>query len=184
MSKVAGLPLSDFLAHGHQTEVLVQVPHRARFRVQLRNDGPSGPFHLARHKDIWWLLHPDMIDMVPSYELWRAELYEAVYDDGQTFVIPVTYPRPGKEGWGETLTEAVHLATKQWVSIESDHENCRYLISADAKKWRAEPNFCGCDFGDLIDLAFEGRIITTREQAFELWPRKRRRRTISESYED
>lgn len=176
--------LEDFLVNDtSQASVAVQVPHGGWFRVHPEKDRLPGPFHLAFSEKEWWLIHPDVISQYRISNLWRAELYEGIYEDGRTFVIPVTHPLPGKEDWYETLNHAVSLARNQWVSIESDREQDCYLIHPQAKTKKLIPNWPECDFSDLVELAFTDRIITTCQQAQAKWP-KRLKRVIHESFDD
>lgn len=183
MRDPAVFSLSDYVAHAHQTAISVQVPHGGWFRVHPDKERLAGPFFVARSDEQWWLIHPEVVAEVRISGLWRADLYEAMYEDGRIFIIPVTYPLPGKEGWFETLSEAVKLARKQWVTIESDRDQFCYQVYTEPKKKRAEPDWLGCDFGDLVESAFADRIVTTCDQARKKWPRSAKR-SISESFEE
>jgi hypothetical protein len=176
--------LSDFLVNAaSQTTVPVQVPLSGRFRVNPAKDRLAGPFKLVFFDHEWWLIHPDVASQHRFPNLWCAELYEAIYEDGRTFVIPVTHPLSGREGWYETLNQAIQLARKQWVSIESDRTQDCYLIYPQGKTRLGAPSWLEGDFSDLVDLAFTDRTITTLAQARAKWP-KATKRVICESLED
>lgn len=185
MSNPPVFSLDDYVANAHQTAATVQIPHGGWFRVHPDKERVAGPFFVARYEEQWWLVHPDVIASgIRISVLWRADLYEAMYEDGRVIVIPVTYPLPGKEGWFNTLTEAVKQARKQWVSIESDRDQGCYQVHTEPKKKRADADWLGCDFGDLVEHAFADRIITTCEQARKKWPQFSSKRTVTEAYED
>lgn len=175
--------LDDFLAHSHQSPAIVQVPHGGWFRVHPDKERLVGPFFVARSDDQWWLVHPDVVPEVRISGLWRADLFEAMYEDGRTIIIPLTYPMLGKEGWYDSLQEAIKVSRKQWVSIESDRDQGSYDVHTEPKKKRTEPDWLGCDFGELVESAFAGRIISTLEQARKKWPRSSKR-VIPESLDD
>lgn len=117
-------------------------------------------------------------------QLWRADLYEGITPDGQRFLLPVTQPlQANRNTYHETLSDAVKLARKKWITVESDKDHKCFNVSCE-KAMKTEPdNWPECDFVDVLEKAFRGRIICTSKDVL-IKLKKPSRRDISEDYDE
>jgi len=148
---------------GRAPSVQVYIPKTA-FRIHPDRSRSIANVYLSRAGDKWWLVDAELVEERSSHipGLWRADLYEGSTQDGQSFLLPVTQPlQASRNTYHETLTDAVKLARKKWVTVESDKVNQCFDVSC-AKSMKAEPDgWSDCDFVDVLEAAFRGRIICT-----------------------
>lgn len=167
--------LDDFAVDASsQMHIPVCIPHKTLFRIHPDIERTSTVF-LSRAGDEWWLIHPKVVERYRVPRLWQADLYEGIQDNGTSFVLPVTHPLPGCEGWHDTLTRAAQLARKHWVNIESNKEQACYNVHPDGKKWRSVPEWPDGTFAEIVEFSFLDRIITTYEDAKARLPRSTKR---------
>lgn len=165
-----------------QIQVPVAIPHNKPFRIHPDPDR-TVTVYSSRAGDEWWLVHPDVVAKYRVPRLWQADLYQGVHENGSTFVLPVTHPLTGFETWYSSLSRAVKLARKDWISIESDRDQACYNIHAAKKNWAAAPDWSDDSFSDVIELAFFDRIISTVAEARSRLPHKAKRR-IEETFDE
>lgn len=142
------------------------------------------PLWLARPDGKWWLVHPEVVARYHVPKLWKADLYQAIWPDGRSFLLPVTHPRAsGPEGWYSSLTEAVQEAQQGWITLERDHNSECYDFERP-KGWRKAPNWPDWDFEDIVHLAFFDHLLTVpTAKAMQLTRRRTPRRFIEETVE-
>jgi hypothetical protein len=178
MVKPRPFNLADFaIDPTSQIHLPVCIPHNMPFRIHPDAERTATVF-LSRAGDEWWLLHPKVVERYRAPRLWQADLYEGVQENGMSFVLPVTYPLPGYEGWYESLSHAVQLARKRWVSIESDREQGRYNMVPGASKVLSIPaQWLDGEFSEIVEVAFLDRIISSVEEAKVRLPKTSKRKT-------
>lgn len=143
--------------------VQVYIPKTA-FRIHPDRSRSIINVYLSRTSDKWWLVDAELVEeghsQIPG--LWRADLYEGITPEGQPFLLPVTQPlQANRNTYHETLTDAVKLARKKWITVESDKVHQCFDVSCE-KTMKAEPDgWSECDFSDVLEDAFRGRIICT-----------------------
>lgn len=180
MSKPAVFRLDDFVVAEGQTDVPICIP-KSPFRIHPDKNRTAGPVYLSRAGDEWWLVHPDVLDTYRVPRLWQAELFQGIWPDGRTFILPLTYPRPNCGGWFDTLQQAIQLARTQWITIESDSDQGCYLITP-AKKAGGAIEWPECDFADVVEVAFDGHIILTPQEAMARLARNKGKRPVREEF--
>ncbi len=89
-----------------------------------------------------------------------VQLHAAIDRSGNLSLIPVFLP--GDDGkrnpWHESLAQAVELAKTRWVRIEANMSAGAYDV-LEATGNLAEPVWPDSSMGDLIQVAFRGKII-------------------------
>lgn len=170
---------------GRVPGVQVYIPKTA-FRIHPDRSRSIINVYLSRTSDKWWLIDAELVEeghsQIPG--LWRADLYEGVTTEGQPFLLPVTQPlQANKNTYHETLTDAVKLARKKWITVESDKAHQCFDVSCE-KAMKAEPDgWSDCDFSDVLEEAFRGRIICTDKDVMAKLKRPSRRE-INENDEE
>lgn len=77
-----------------------------------------------------------------------------------TFIWPVTASEAG--GWGDSARSAAFLARDHWVRIVANRPASSYdVITAEAEI--PPPRWPDMTFGDLLKVAFKGRVIDSME---------------------
>ena len=176
--------LSRFLAdEDRPIEIKVFVP-KGVFRIHPNEDRMAGPVYMSYAGNEWRLVGRDVVNSYRVPYLWQAELYEGTLPDGTTFILPLTYPKPGCEGWFNTLQQAISLARTQWVSIEADREEMCYVITPDGKKMQKPLEWMDCGIADLVGAAFFDRMVLTVKEAEKCFPKKQPRRIHQEEFEE
>jgi hypothetical protein len=155
-----------------QLFIPVQLPYNGFFRVNPNRKGTDEIYHIVRHQNEWWLVHRAVASRYRIPRLCRSELFEAVYSDGRTLIIPVTTSLPGKEDWNLTLTAAIKSAKKRWTGLrKDDYHNC-YNHSTNAPNSLLEPEWQNDDWEKLLEHAFIDRMILTVDQAEKMFPKR------------
>lgn len=155
----------------------------SRFRIHPDRRRMASDVYLSRAGNEWSLVAADVVEegLVHIPKLWRADLYEGIWQNGRSFVLPVTFPvEGGHMDWYDTLTYAVSLARKQWVTVASDKNQGCFLVTPEKKHLAAPEVWPDCEFAELVELAFYDRIILSREDAIAKLPKKARREVSEE----
>lgn len=183
MRNTATFSLDQFaLDDTSHIQVPVAIPHNKPFRIHPDADR-TRTVHLSRAGDEWWLIHPAVVAQYRVPRLWQADLYQGIYENGTTFIMPATHPLSGCESWYSSLSRAVKLARKDWISMESDRGQACYNIASNKKHWTTKPEWPDDSFSDIVELAFFDRIITTVADAKSRLPHKTKRR-VEETFDD
>lgn len=167
-TKINGLDLAAFVTNAPQLTPLVQVPHNDFFKVITNLELKGKFFNLVTCNKLWWLIADDVIGECEQQglkieNLWKAELFQALYQTGRNLLIPATAPLAGKEFWRETLQEAIDAARDAWVKLEKSNHGYDYHCSKqdllDENDWQI------LSTAELLNEAFAGRVIATFKQA-------------------
>lgn len=184
MSERPSFSLSDYVVDTDEVAIPVCIAKQP-FRIHPSKKRSAGPLLLARpdQRD-WWLVHPDIAQRYQIPHLWTADLYQGIWADGGSFLMPVTHPRAGgPTGWYDTLTEAVTLARTQWVTVKADHDNECYIVAEAKSSWRAAPDWPDWTFADMVEYAFADRVIATKADVKGRFAPKGGRRVVHEEDE-
>ncbi len=172
--------LSRFVARSQgttQTSIPICIP-TTRFRIHPDRERMVANVYLSRAGDEWWLVDASVAEDGRAHvpKLWRADLYEGVWANGRSFLLPVTFPVDGVHmDWYDSLTYGVTLARKQWVTVTSDRSQGCFIVTPEKQK-RSEPEgWLDCEFHELVEFAFDDHIIYSKEDALAKLPRKSRR---------
>lgn len=182
------LDLSRFQARSpgySSANVPICIP-TSRFRIHPDRERTISDVYLSRAGDEWWLIDADVVEggHVRIPKLWRADLYEGVWANGRSFVLPVTFPvEGGNMDWYDTLTYAVSLARKQWMTVTADKNQGCFRVMPEKKRMPEPQEWPECEFAELVEFAFYGRIILTAEDAIAKLPKKPRRE-VSEEFDE
>jgi hypothetical protein len=184
-SRAFDLSLFTASAFRQAPEIQVCMPKTA-FRIHPDHERTASGIYLSHLDGKWWIVAADVVEEegIEFPNLWRADLYEGLKRNGQRFVLPVTLPMQiNKTDWHDTLTQAARLARKKWITVESDKPRGRFdvtsrqLITEEADDWADD------EFANVLEQAFEGRIIYTRNDALAKLKKPPRRENI-EDYDD
>ena len=184
--KSQGFDIARFAASssGLAPGIPVCVPKTA-FRIHPDRERTVSNIYIAHVNGKWWIIAADVVEDegIDIQNLWRADLYEGIRPDGQRFVLPVTLPTwTDKTDWHDSLTQAVKLARKKWVTVEADKVNQCFDVTSEKPMKAGPDDWIDDEFSDVLELAFQGHIIYTRKEAMTKL-RKPSRREISEDFE-
>jgi hypothetical protein len=169
----------------HQTSIPVQLPYLGYFRVNPHREGVDGIYNLVRYQDEWWLVHPEVVNNYKIPKLRKAELYEALYDDGRTILVPVTKSAPGYEDFNLSMKAIMEAAQKRWLALHKDEENSCFISNPAASNRFEDPEWVLNDSPDLlIEAAFRDRMILSVEQAKKMFTKRQALRFVSEDDDD
>lgn len=143
----------------------VGIPRRS-FRV--RPGSRTEPLNFILHNRLWWLVRQDIVKHCNPDKILSGRLYEGVYQDGRTILIPVTDRLNGLTDWGDFLESAIAKAECNWVEVETDY-NYRYGLTERAIS--TAPTWSGCTLPELVCEAFEGQMIETVEHYYAMFPK-------------
>ncbi len=129
----------------------------SRFSTPVLRDLSSGQLYLVVGQ--FWPQLADSLTMVcPRL---------CVNDDDEIFVWPVPTPNPGRGSaapWRETAGVLASLAEMRWCRVVADEAARQYVVSTltddDAPPPPAWP---ADDFLDILQAAFDGRIIASED---------------------
>ena len=179
--------LSRFAASASGLTPAIQVcmPQTA-FQIHPDRERTVCGIYLCLFERKWWMVAADVVEdeAIEIQNLWRADLYEGRKLDGQRFVLPVTLPLYSDQtDWHDTLSQAVRLARKKWITVESDKTNKCFNVTSEKPIKAGQDDWPDDEFSDLLEQAFHGRIIYTRKDAVAKL-KKPARRNISEDLQD
>ncbi len=135
--------------------------------------------HKTEEENKWYLVNPQAVRKFQINGLWQAELYEGIDEDGRIFILPSTLSDQGYESYQETMETAILAARKQWSILKTFKEDRIHTVRP-AKRKIAAPVWPDHDFCDVIELAFNDRVINTYEEAEMIFPKKKSSRVIIE----
>lgn len=137
--------------------------------------------YLSRFDDKnWWLIRTRVKKAIHIPKLWVADLHHGVLEDGTNFILPLTHPHQGCNGYHDSLKTAIEKARSVWckATTNTDERDYDILISRDN---RSEPSWLDGEWSDFIEAAFQEYTIQTIEQAATLFPPLRSHNTPEES---
>lgn len=152
--------LSNFVHN--QTEDLESPPRvcipRDPFRIHPDKSRKASVF-LTWKNERWYLVAKDVAEEFCLSSVRRAEIYEGVFLNGKTFLLPITLTNdPEYASWGDSLLESVPKARRHWVELEKDKDFNRHE-SRILKTMKETPNWSELEFEEIVALAFYDRII-------------------------
>lgn len=117
---------------------------------------------LKEHQETY-LVDPSTATLIPDL-VKPVEIRYAIDRMGNIFLIPIVLPDPtGRVNtWAESLAQAVNHATRDWIRITANMAMGGYEIFT-APLQNAEPDWPDFPFTQVLEKAFEGRIIRTEE---------------------
>lgn len=150
-----------------QDSVPVMIP-RSPFRIHPDKSRTSRVILSRFDRRHWWLVDKAVARSCRVPRRWVSTLHHACLEDGTNFILPLTEPREGYEGWFQSLKQAIALARKQWVVAEPDADERTYNIKPHNNGW-AGPRWLAGDWSDYVELAFYDHTITSHQQAKSLF---------------
>lgn len=99
-------------------------------------------------------------------ELTKKKLFLWITQVGNLGVWPIKVSKSGNskewvDTWNRSALKAAKIAMGAWTSIRSNQSSKQYDIVQAS--WDLEPKFPSVDFGQLLMLAFDNRILETTE---------------------
>ncbi len=99
-------------------------------------------------------------------ELTEKRLYLWMTQDGNLGIWPINAPRSGdSKGWidpySRSALKAARIGMSAWISIRPNHRLKQYDVFQAS--WDIEPQWPLNDFGQLLMLAFEDRVLETMD---------------------
>lgn len=158
----------DYVADHGVEKVITNVPIQrskkgAFFRVHPGQEFQLNAATLELKGDTTeiYLLASKVLGIVPDMEK-PVTLRLAVDKAGNPFLIPV--PMQSADGrrnsWSDSLAEAVKIAETKWVRISANMSGGSYNVHV-ATALNDEPRWPTISFGEILEIAFRGRIIST-----------------------
>jgi len=110
-----------------------------------------------------YLLTTDVLGTLPDMER-LVTLRLAVDKFANPFLIPVPLPTPDgrRNSWSESLAQAVKISETRWVRLSSNMPGGCYTLHV-ATALNDEPTWPDLGFGEIIEIAYRGRIISSPE---------------------
>lgn len=106
------------------------------------------------------VITPDLVEEGYVTNAYSATLYVGMKPNGTLFLLPVTKPLGGHSStWYEGWKEIIPAAQEEFVAVKADRERFRHVH--EAKPDVAMPRWPDFDYQDLINQAFEGRVVQT-----------------------
>lgn len=128
----------------------------------------------------WVLVHPTVAKRFRIPNLMQTDLYEVIDSQGNTEVIPAAhYKTPGYESYLDTLETVIRRGRAQWIKMQTHDDDHTHTCTPCSKRY-PDPVWPEHDFEDVIEQAFEGRIIDSDEIAENLFQRKGSRTAVVE----
>jgi hypothetical protein len=121
----------------------------------------------------WWLVKNSVKKATKIPKLWLADLHHGVLEDGTNFILPLTHPHHGYNGYHDSLKTAIEKARSVWCRVVTNTTERDYNILISRNN-RSEPVWLDGPWSDFIEVAFQDYTINTIEQAATLSPSSRR----------
>jgi hypothetical protein len=154
--------INEYLVNLQDFEPRQSVPvcvPRKPFRIEK---GSARYGYLICSENQWYLLHPELSNDHDISGIQKATLYQGIFDDGESFILPVTHPEPGKNpSWYDGWMNIVDAAQKRWV-LASKNVDARCYLPKEVKGPKTL-NWPDWDMEYCLELAFWNRHIDTLE---------------------
>lgn len=138
----------------------VCIPKGIPFMVHPDDSHEHYEVHILHVGGRWHVVDPDVIAAgvwLPG--IWRASLYQAVLENEETVILPVTKPTSDEyASWHDSMMEVIELARRAWVIVESNPKARRYE-GRQLKCMRVKPGWPDAGFEELVDRAFTDKVI-------------------------
>ena len=153
-------------------EVLVRVPVRRPKKAEFVRTHPDSTMQLAatvysdrdESEDVYFVTK-EMRDKFDEGHLKPVRLQLTISRRGVLFIWPLTLALDGKSlgrSWHESALKAADLAKERWLRIVADKALGGYRIHT-AEGEIPDPIWPEFGFGELLEIAFEGRIIRSAD---------------------
>ena len=147
-------------------KIITRVPIRKPGKQEWVRVHQDGEFHMqmALLEDElereFYALSPQLIDSV-TQELVFKKLYYSINREGVVFLWPAKLPdSTGRlDPWNGSRHKAASIAMGQWVRVVSNRSLCAYDIHSPKIKLK-DPTWPELSLKEILEIAFEGRIIT------------------------
>jgi hypothetical protein len=131
----------------------------------------------------WYLVSKEMLEDYDIQNVQVSDIYHAVTNDGQEFLVPVTKGWDGKGSTlSESLTEMIAESADNWVSRTGKEGNAhKYEIVKLNKKPRFKMTIYEC-----LESAFNNRLIENENDLKKLQAKEKKKstRVVEEIEED
>jgi hypothetical protein len=153
-------------------EVLIRVPVRRPKKSEFIRTHPDSNMQLAatvysdrdENEDVYFVTK-EMRDKFDEGQLKAVRLQLTISRRGVLFIWPLTLPLDGKSmgrSWHESALKAAEMAKDRWIRIVADKGLSGYRVHL-AEGQIADPTWPQYSFGELLEIAFEGRIIRSAD---------------------
>jgi len=146
--------------------VPVRKPNRQQFnRVHKPEEGESWQLETAvldlKQEGEIYLVHKSLWSEIPG-EIVRKAFFTAIDRQGAVFLWPINLPRSDgrQDSWSRSALEAAQLAMKTWVRIAANQSLGAYDVF-QATGSMPEPEWPSVSFGELLNIAFKDRYLTS-----------------------
>lgn len=145
--------IHDYLVNYDDFEPKPSVPvciPRKPFRIEP--DSECCAYLICPDKQ-WQLLHPDLANSGKVAGVLKAVLYHGMFDDGSSFILPVTYPDQNRNpSWFDGWQVIVQAAQKRWVTAsKNDALSCYKHRDI---KGIGQPDWSDLSMEQALELAF------------------------------
>lgn len=122
----------------------------------------------------WYLIASELVRSYRFPNLWHAELYHAIDQDGKSYILPLTltYSDHG-ESWQESIEAAIRLGRKKWIVIEKNDAG-NGVNSTSVLEKIPTPDWPETDFEELLKSAFKYKTIENHAEADRLVMKKKK----------
>lgn len=158
-------------------EIPVCIP-RVPFRIHPNIDRVAHVF-ICLINNRWHLVSTELAKCYRIPKLWQAQLFEGIDHEGNTFIVPLTRSTLENESWHDSLDIAINRARKQWMTIETSHED-KIHLGVPAITKLSNPCWPEHDFADVLELAFKDRSIDNHAEADRLFSKRRQAEVIED----
>ena len=166
----------DDLPHIQKSIIPVCLPKTA-FRIHPDTERVATVLlHLIDNR--WHLVNPNAVKNFTVTGLWKAELYEGIDKEGNTFIMPSTVG-----SYRDSMDVVIRSARKQWVKIETFKDVQEHIATPISTRLPA-PSWPEHTLEAVLELAFNDRIINTYEDAAKIFEKKKSHRKIVEGDDD
>jgi hypothetical protein len=155
----------DFIETAGVKKLITTVPVRKPNKQDFIRVHPSEEYRsalalieLKEDREIY-VVPPHIAQELPG-EYFSAVLYAAINRQKAVFLWPVRLPGEDGRGniWHQSAQEAAEHAMKRWVRVTANMSLGAYEI-LEASATIPDPEWPDISFGELIRIAFKGRVI-------------------------
>lgn len=157
--------LNDFKATkeymSNCNRVFAGLPDKKRYFKVIGK--PVTDIWVVRKSDVWHLIKNAVAENGEVEKAVRADLYLAIYQDGEEFIIINTKDPNGKaNSWYKSMNDIIERARENWVKCKErgSEEKHRYIVSDDDSVDLVTPSIT---LQECIKSAFDNRIITDED---------------------
>lgn len=147
------------------TEVITTVPTRRPKKQEFFRTSADPETQLLtqiyedRDEQQVYIVAPEMREHLIG-DLSYCQLHLGITRQGTLIVVPVKVPGEGEKStpWHETARQAVQMAKTSWMRMSADMSLGAYRLYR-AEGDLAEPKWPNKTFGEILEVAFKGKVI-------------------------